>query len=992
MAAPQEGSGRHAAATATVVPETIITIKVAVNDQLKRLKLPLRDLGIGVLPSKLRQVLDIKPEQHMILERYSDSIGGYVTLDEDNLQVFKTLIRAAKAKLKLRLKITVTPADGSAEPSPTTAPAPASAPLIDIDSKQDQHVITTTNCSYGGIPLSKPRDVWAENFSTQFRDWIPRTSQQTLVKEETPALPTAPEPTPEPAVTRQTSLAFRSRPPPQSVIIGNNKAWTVYCNECDVAMDDAHFHCGICDGGDFDLCEACVAKGKTCPAEDHWLIKRFMKDGKVISGTTERVSSRRVSARQSVQTPAPPTAASIPTERDAKPEVHVTFSEPAKALALGMPTRTCNNCVKVNLEREFVTCNVCEDFDLCVKCHDDNTHGHHPAHALKPATAETQLSLNAQAKLNPGRNVRHDATCDGCDKNIYGVRHKCLNCPDWDYCSTCIQNARYTHPRHRFAALYEPIATPSNVNAVHHYGIYCNGPLCQNKLNQSYITGVRYKCTICHDTDFCAACEALPSNRHNRTHPLLKLRTPVRHVNIMTENEDMRGNVRVMGDRAKLPTEPAVARPASTATEVHTVADIQPTEVKKVGLQAVSQDQVPASQVASSNYSRLTANFVRDTVHDGTVFEPNTPFTQVWTLTNPGPFTWPSGCSVRYVGGDNMLNVDNNHPASNAVIAGAFETNIVGREVKPGEEVAFLIVLKSPARKGNHISYWRLKAPDGTPFGHRLWCDIKVEVDVKVVAAEAKPLPTIFPAAKSSEAGAAKWTQMTQDYQQRYVDLQKAMDDIARASAARLQDLTANAGSQTAQMMIDMRRKQAQLHRAIEVSQTAGQPMKSFVATPDGGVSVDREAAFRRAIELRAKILKAREEMEKVKTLPSLDLQMADLLAAQAVPAPDLMPCAIVEPNIAASSVQTSEDKAEDVSGSQMVFPTLAKESPVSSTYQSVMEGEVETTTGLSIAFPEDDLDLVSNDETDTETGFLTDDEYDILDASDRETVLSHDF
>lgn len=52
----------------------------------------------------------------MVLQRYSDSSADYVTLNENNPQVFKTLIRAAKAKGKLRLKATVTP-ELSAEPS-----------------------------------------------------------------------------------------------------------------------------------------------------------------------------------------------------------------------------------------------------------------------------------------------------------------------------------------------------------------------------------------------------------------------------------------------------------------------------------------------------------------------------------------------------------------------------------------------------------------------------------------------------------------------------------------------------------------------------------------------------------------------------------------------------------------------------------------------------------------------------------------------------------
>ena len=37
-----------------VTGETLITIKISVNDQLKKLKLPLRDLGVAVLPDKVR--------------------------------------------------------------------------------------------------------------------------------------------------------------------------------------------------------------------------------------------------------------------------------------------------------------------------------------------------------------------------------------------------------------------------------------------------------------------------------------------------------------------------------------------------------------------------------------------------------------------------------------------------------------------------------------------------------------------------------------------------------------------------------------------------------------------------------------------------------------------------------------------------------------------------------------------------------------------------
>lgn len=290
---------------------------------------------------------------------------------------------------------------------------------------------------------------------------------------------------------------------------------------------------------------------------------------------------------------------------------------------------------------------------------------------------------------------------------------------------------------------------------VRHFGIYCDGPLCSSKGNSSYIHGVRYKCTICSDTDFCASCEALPGNHHNRTHPLVKFKTPVRNVNVMTENEDVRGNVKVLGDRkfnaseydsaflftninqGRSSTQSQQSKSAATettpfmqtnaATQVQTVAEIKPTEVKKETTPIPIPVKKFVEKTVAPDSSALNAHFVRDSVPDGMKLQPETRFAQTWFLTNPGPQAWPAGCSVRYVGGDNMLNVDNSHPVSVAAIADATESNVVGREVQVGEVVAFKVVLKAPVREGKSISYWRVKAADGTPFGHRLWCDIEVK-------------------------------------------------------------------------------------------------------------------------------------------------------------------------------------------------------------------------------------------------------------------------
>ena len=54
MAAPTSPSG-------AVPQETLITIKVSVNDSLKKLKLPLKDLGANVLPDKVSHVTQASP-------------------------------------------------------------------------------------------------------------------------------------------------------------------------------------------------------------------------------------------------------------------------------------------------------------------------------------------------------------------------------------------------------------------------------------------------------------------------------------------------------------------------------------------------------------------------------------------------------------------------------------------------------------------------------------------------------------------------------------------------------------------------------------------------------------------------------------------------------------------------------------------------------------------------------------------------------------------
>jgi len=745
-------------------PDTLVTLKINIEGTNRRFKLPLRDLGASTLPDKLRFLLAIPPTSEAIFERYSDSAASFIVLDPNNTSVYKQLYRAAKAKLKLRLKVTIKDKE-PVVPKPATVEDEVPSPISPVD---EQPTIQTFSLPTPLAPRAvSPPAVKSENpiyskravqapsvneLQGRFEELLinqPRFStaetaySDTRTKGEIPSMFQLPEipkmsscvPTEVPSVARSSAArdkwfaelaavsetrqnAIRNHtgiPVPHSI----NNVFSVYCNNCSQPIPDEHYHCSTCDDGDFDLCQSCVDDGVLCGGDDHWMIKRFVKNGKVINSTTETIAPKP-SASESKTTLVQP-------EEEEEEEDIVT--------------RTCNSCIQEMTEENFVTCLSCDDYDLCLACHRSQKHGHHPKHAFSPAVEGTQIDVISHALLAPGRNTAHNAICDGCDKYIYGVRNKCLDCPDWDFCSTCLPSASIIHPRHRFVPIYEPLrdlATMSRSygSKARHHGIYCDGPLCnQGNSAQSYIKGDRFKCAVCHDTDFCAGCEASPSNPHNKTHPLIKFKTPVRNVSVTTMGDHEDGQrMPLMGDRrgrtTSKSTETTPAQSANAATQVQTVADLQPTEPKaeEVKVEKTPEIKEEAKELpAAAVKEDLVAHFVRDAVADGTVLPASTVFEQTWYLRNGGNTAWPAGCTVKFVGGDNMCAVDPDHPASVHELVSAAESTTCYTEVGPGQEYGFTVLMRTPNRAGNFISYWRLTGPDGNKFGHRLWCDVNVK-------------------------------------------------------------------------------------------------------------------------------------------------------------------------------------------------------------------------------------------------------------------------
>jgi len=155
---------------------------------------------------------------------------------------------------------------------------------------------------------------------------------------------------------------------------------------------------------------------------------------------------------------------------------------------------------------------------------------------------------------------------------------------------------------------------------------------------------------------------------------------------------------------------------ANAATQVQTVAEVEPVDPPKQDFKTRTNKE-PAD---------LQAWFESDSTPDGSSFGPNRLVSQSWTLRNPGPQAWPVGCAVHFIGGDDMRNLDDKRPSSVSEMTIANRSNVLEQPLEPGRTAVFTVLLKSPAREGRAISYWRLKTDEGLPFGHKLWVDITV--------------------------------------------------------------------------------------------------------------------------------------------------------------------------------------------------------------------------------------------------------------------------
>lgn len=372
-----------------------------------------------------------------------------MVLDPAYPAVFKQLYRAAKAKQKLKLRITTLNKDTVAEKKDELSPPPRNARSVtveDVPEAVPQPTATTsapkpaevmassiekTVCDYKAFMSGQGERITVSEPYLDPLEALARKINSVALSSETTQIKTAEIPT----VEKKTTPPPPPKPTALSQLSHSRMPFAVYCNSCDKTIPDVHYHCSTCDEGDFDLCQACIDMGISCHGEGHWLIKRMIRDGAIVTSTTSR------------QAPKPPTESNKSAPRCAKtplsqavqtcpamPAARKVSKCPATATATAVAThpaprvvplfrnylyqnaRTCNNCVQEFPEAEFLHCTTCADFDLCKPCFIKDAHGHHPRHGFIPAVEGTATDSEVSCRLAPGRNEKHNAICDGCDK------------------------------------------------------------------------------------------------------------------------------------------------------------------------------------------------------------------------------------------------------------------------------------------------------------------------------------------------------------------------------------------------------------------------------------------------------------------------------------------------------------------------------------------------------------------------------------------------
>ena len=126
---------------------------------------------------------------------------------------------------------------------------------------------------------------------------------------------------------------------------------------------------------------------------------------------------------------------------------------------------------------------------------------------------------------HPNEEIHYQYICDGCEMApIKGVRYHCEKCPDFDLCEKCFKEKKEQHG-HSFQAIKKSTVFPPKKPAftkfcdeIVHRGVTCDG------CGKHPLVGIRYKCGVCPNFDYCEECEKKEAMKHG--HPMVRMPFP----------------------------------------------------------------------------------------------------------------------------------------------------------------------------------------------------------------------------------------------------------------------------------------------------------------------------------------------------------------------------------------------------------------------------------------------------------------------------------
>ncbi|KAF9579990.1 hypothetical protein BGW38_003533 [Lunasporangiospora selenospora] len=628
-------------------------------------------------------------------------------------------------------------------------------------------------------------------------------------------------------------------------------------------------------------------------------VKTEISEVDPIQNVTESLSSASISAEND------------PASTDTGAGKYILF------LALH-PNVYCDICVN-NIRGIRWKCQDCSNFDLCQSCIGLAQRRHSPNHTFKPlggvkkqynptkqpasSASSSSSSSSTSSTINPARNngstrssesngnnrpAKHMAICDICQYTIYGVRHKCLQCYDYDVCQSCLPMTNVQHfEDHDFHAIEYPGQMKTLVDPTPHDGIVCDG--CNKD-----IYGIRYKCGNCADFDLCGNCETVSPRIHNPEHVFIKIRKPTRArltpqypllpnmyqrgwgkmvcfhpyatgqqcpegVTLCLHVQCSRGSqscARATGESSKATGEPPKPTNEQTEeppkpTDEQTEEPSKPVEKKEELIKtkvetpketpSIAMEELPGttreplnSVVQPPKTTKESPVMVEKTIPIADVHINATPTEQESAVPSTMNSTFlseapsgalsailsqaiPSGLSSvahstihlahecaesqgRY--GSHFVKDINLHDGT-VIQAGSqflkiWETLNCGKEQWPEgttlrfisgdkmftdtdihlEEPSFKIPiaavqesvcitadLKAPAQPGRYVSFWRLVTPEGVEFGHRYWCDITVEELSDSSSDSIGSSTMVFPTMDANRAWSVAPSELTTDRQ-----------------------------------------------------------------------------------------------------------------------------------------------------------------------------------------------------------------------------------